>query len=382
MKENALKKANVFKHFKNVSEFRQVKKIKHLLIDIIVITVCAVVSGADTFSEVELFMKYKEDWLKSILALPGGIPSHDTIERVFRMINPEEFRRCFLSWVREISEVTNGEVVAIDGKTIRGSADGNRSPIHIVSAWSRENGIVLGQTKVKDKSNEIIAIPELLKVLELKGCIVTIDAMGCQKKIAKEIRNKNADYVLALKENHGSLHDDVVYYFEDAAKRKFRDIEHDFYVERDKGHGRQEVRKYWITDDIKWLYDREKWADLKCIGCIESSRTVKGEKSTQKRYFITSLDANAKEFARAARGHWSIENSLHWVLDVVFKEDKLQARKDNAPENLAVIRHVALNIMKNDKETKLSLRRKRLSAEWSHDYMVKIVFGDISCEIN
>lgn len=354
---------------------------RHNLIDIITIVVCGVISGAEGWNDIALFARCKKDWLESILELPNGIPSHDTIERVFRRMNPLEFQRCFLEWVREIDTVTGGTVVSIDGKTLRGSRDESKSAIHLVSAWANANGMVLGQIKTEQKSNEITAIPELLKLLKIKGCIVTIDAMGCQKEIAKRIVEKEADYVLALKENQPNLYQDVRLFFEDCLKNKFKDIDYDFFESKDKGHGRIEIRKYWITSKVEWLPQKGSWKKLTSIGMVESQRIIGEEKSLERRYYISSLEADALGFARAVRGHWGIENQLHWTLDMVFREDDIRVRKDYGPENMAVIRHVALNLMKRDnRDPKLTLKNKKKLAEWEIEYVKELVFGNLSGE--
>lgn len=380
MKKYILHKGSVLRHFYTLKDFRQEKKVKHKLIDIIVIIVCAVASGAETFSDIALYAECKAEWLKSILELQNGIPSHDTIERIMRWMDPVEFRKCFLNWVRGVAKLTNGEVVAIDGKALRGSKDGEKGPIYMVSAWARANGIVLGQLKVNEKTNEIKAIPELLKILAVKGCIVTIDALGCQKDIAKEIINKEADYVLSLKENHPLLHQEIEQFFMGCRKDSFKDVSYDYYEEYSKGHGRIEKRKYWITEEIEWLTVKEEWQGLKSIGMTESIREINGVKTKEVRYHLCSISQQARQYATAVRGHWGIENSLHWVLDVVFGEDDSRIRKDYGPENMALVRHVFYNLLKNDKEIKLSMRRKKLKAEWSHDYAMSLVFGKLSGE--
>lgn len=349
------------------------------MIDIITIVVCGVISGAEGWNDIALFARCKKQWLQSILELPGGIPSHDTIERVFRRMNPLEFQHCFLEWVREIDTVTRGEIVAIDGKTLRGSKDGGNSAIHLVSAWANANGMVLGQIKTNQKSNEITAIPELLKLLEVKGCIITIDAMGCQKEIAKRIIGKEADYVLALKENQSNLYQEVKLFFEDCLKNGFQDVEYDFYQNKDKGHGRIEIRKYWITSQVDWLSQKGSWEKLTSIGMVESQRIIGEEKSLERRYYISSLEGKAIQFARAVRGHWGIENRLHWTLDVLFREDDIRIRRDYGPENMAVIRHVALNLMKRDtRDPRLTMRNKKKLAEWDLEYVKDLIFGNLS----
>jgi predicted transposase YbfD/YdcC len=377
-REFKLQEGSIIRHFYSLNDFRQEKKIKYKLIDVITIIICAVASGAETYSEIAMYAKCKEDWLKSILELPYGIPSHDTIERIMRWLDPDEFRTCFLKWVRGVAKLTNGEVVAIDGKALRGTRDGEKGAIYMVSAWAGANGIVLGQTKVKEKTNEIKAIPELLRVLTVNGCIITIDGIGCQKNIAKKIIEKEADYVLALKGNQHLLHDEIKLFFKDCMENNFKDVPYDYHEEYNKGHGRIERRRYWISSQVDWITVKDNWDGLGSIGMTECTREIKGVKTTEVRYHLCSILPCAKQYAYAARGHWGIENSLHWVLDVVFREDSSRIRKDNAPENMALVRHVIYNLLKNDKESKISMRKKKLKAEWSHDYAMSLVFGDIS----
>jgi len=274
--------------------------------------------------------------------------------------------------MQAIARVTEGEVVAIDGKTLRRSFDraSGKAGIHMVSAWASENRMVLGQVKTDEKSNEITAIPKLLKVLDVKGCIVTIDAMGCQKDIAKQITSQGADYVLGLKGNQANLHMEVGAYFEEALKGDFSNTPHDLFEESGKGHGRHEVRRLWCTNDLTWFAKRDEWAGLTSIAMVESERTVNGAKSSERRYYISSLAGdNAQTFARAVRLHWGIENSVHWVLDVAFREDDSRVRKDHGPNNLATLRHVALILLKNEHTTKIGVKNKRLKAGWDEQYL-------------
>jgi predicted transposase YbfD/YdcC len=271
--------------------------------------------------------------------------------------------------------MTKGQVVAIDGKTLRRSYDksSDKAAIHMVSAWASENGITLGQVKTEQKSNEIKAIPELLKTLEVKGCIITIDAMGCQKDIVARIIGKKADYVLAVKGNQKNLHEDIIRIFEEARSSDFQGIDYDFHESVDRGHGRIEIRRIWTISDINLIRGKEKWQQLKTIGMIESERHVGDEVSKDTRYYISSLDNNAEKFGGAVRTHWGIENSVHWILDVAFREDESRIRKGHAPENLAVIRHIALNLLKQEKTLKIGVKAKRLKAGWDNDYLLKVL---------
>ena len=375
--EKAQNSGNILKYFSGINDPRIDRTKEHSLINIIVIAICAVVCGADSYTEIEDFGIAAKEWLKTFLDLKKGIPSHDTFGRVFSLIDPEEFKKCFLNWIKEVSQLTEGEIVSIDGKTLRRSYDkrSNKSAIHMISAWANVNGLVLGQVKVNDKSNEITAIPKLLKLLELKGCIVTIDAMGCQKNIANEIIDKGADYILALKGNQGKLFDATKNFFSKAEERNFEGISHENYVTEEYNHGRKEIREYRLVTDIHFLNTKEEWTELNSIGTVTSKRII-GEKETEeKRYYISSLSGGIKNFASGVRNHWGIENKLHWVLDVQFREDDSRIRLGNGAENFALLRHVALNLLRQDKTTKRGVKGKRFKASIDRKYREKIIFG-------
>jgi predicted transposase YbfD/YdcC len=367
--------ASIVERFSTLKDPRIQLKTRHRLIDIIVITLCAVICGADDWVDVADYGRAKKKWLKTFLKLPHGIPSHDTFGRVFSLLNPEEFENCFLSWIHEVFKITGSQIVAIDGKTVRRSYDrtSNKAPIHMVGAWATKNRMCLGQVKTEDKSNEITAIPELLRLLDLHGCIVTIDAMGCQKETARKIVDQGADYVLALKGNQSSLHDDVKLFFEYARERQFRDLDHDFYETTDGDHGRVEVRRYHTVSDLDWLEHRAKWKNLQLIGMVESERHLGDKITRETRYFISSLPNDAKGFAKAVRGHWAIENELHWVLDIAFREDESRVRDRNAAANLAGMRRFAVSLCKQDTAYKVGIKVKRKRAGWDNDYLLTLL---------
>lgn len=371
---NEKKDLTIQNHFSNITDPRQAHKTAHRLYEMIAIMICAVISGADSWVDIETYGKSKKKWLKTFLELPNGIPSHDTFGRVFSMISAEEFESCFLSWVKTIAEQIEG-VVAIDGKTVRRSHNGSteQKAIHMVSAWASNNGVVLGQVKTDEKSNEITAIPKLLKLLQIEGCIVTIDAMGCQKTIAKEIVDQNADYVLALKGNQESLQDEVNHLFQSALEKNFEGMKWDHYETTEKNHGRQETRNYWTLLDLDAVTKAAEWPRLSMVGMVESKCLCKGEESLEYRFYISSLDGNAQKFAKAVRSHWGIENSLHWALDVAFREDDCRIRAGNAAEIFSIVRRISLNLIKKEKGLKVGMKAKRLRAGWDNDYLLKIL---------
>jgi predicted transposase YbfD/YdcC len=349
---------------------------RHTLIDILCVAICALVSGADNFTEIEEFGKAKIAWLREFLELPNGIPSHDTFGNVFARLCPTQFKECFLTWVRAVFEVTQGQVIAIDGKRLRRSHDRSRgkAAIHMVSAWACANRLVLGQVKTDEKSNEITAIPELLRILELKGCIVTIDAMGTQTAVADQIIAQEGDYVLALKGNQSSLHDEVKAFFADPELARDSDLTVHSHETTDGGeHGRVEIRRYRCTSDISWLDENGRWRGLQSICAVESERHIGDEIHREVRHFIGSIPADPKLWADTVRAHWAIENTLHWRLDVAFREDESRVRKGHADENLAILRHVALNLLTQEKSNKRGTQTKRRRAGWDDAYRLKVL---------
>ena len=366
---------SITSYFGSVEDPRSDHTRLHKLIDIITIAICGVICGADNWVDLEAFGKSKQGWLKGFLELPNGIPSHDTFGRVFAMLDAQQFRDCFLEWVKAVSDVTRGQVIAIDGKTLRRSHDKSlgKSAIHMVSAWASENRLVLGQTKVAEKSNEITAIPELLALLDISGCIVTIDAMGCQKEIARLIIEDSGDYVLALKENQGQLYREVKELFEDESLVA---TEGDFHETVNKGHGRLEHRRCWSIADqecLSYLNSRGEWRGLQSVAKVTGERRIGEKVSIESRYYISSLPGDAKQLLWAVREHWGIENSLHWVLDIAFREDESRVRKGHGPENLATMRHVALNLLRRETTSKGGIKARRLRAGWDETYLLKVL---------
>jgi predicted transposase YbfD/YdcC len=382
-------------HFKDLDDPRMDRRKDHPLINVLFISICAVLSGAEGWKSIETFGRAKRDWLAQYLTLPEGphpVPSDDTYRRTIARLDPDAFEAAFREWVAQVAQRIDGEIVAIDGKTVRGSVDRDadtiqahgapRKPLHLVSAWASEQRLVLAQRAVEEKTNEISVLPDLLAMLELEGCLVTLDAMGTQTRVAETIVDRGGDYVLALKSNHPRLYGDVKAFFEDAVDRRLPGMALEEDRQVDGGHGRVEVRRCWATDDIDWLDRPGRWAGLQSVAMVEAQRSENrwdeeaGERvwttTTERRLYISSLPADARRIAEAVRSHWGIENRMHWVLDVSFGEDESRIRKGDAPENMAVLRRIAMNLVRQD-DRPGSLRQKRKKAGWDDKYREEIL---------
>lgn len=366
------------KHFASVKDPHIGNAKRHLLLDILVRAICAAICGANTWVEVELWGKANRQWLSTFLELPNGIPSHDTFGRVFALLDAKQFRRCFLVWVRAVSKLTQGQIVALDGKKLRRSHDRScrKQALIMVSAWATANGVVLGQLKVNAKSNEMKVIPELLKLLDLTGCIVTLDALNCQSKVAAQIKPQNADYILAVKENQGKLHADLKDLFAGCLAENFQQVPHGYHRTVNKGHGRIEIRECWTLSDpeyLDYLQQRHLWSGLQTVVMVRAERRIHGKCTSAIHYYISSLANDARRLLASVRKHWGIENSLHWILDVAFREDESRMRKLNSPENFAMVRHVAHVLLKQEHTEKVGIQAKRMKAAWDRDYLLQVL---------
>jgi len=351
----------------------------HKLIDIVVIAICAVICGADNWVEIAAFGRAKQDWLRNFLDLPCGIPSHDTFERVFALLDPQEFERHFLEWVRRVAQVVKGQVIAVDGKALRRSQDlaAGHEAIHMVSAWASENGLTLGQVRVGDKSSEITAVPELLQLLDLSGCIVTVDALNCQKATAKQIIDQGADYIMAVKDNQPTLATDIEELFATAAQEMLPSTPVDQASSVEKDHGRIEERTCAVIQDQDYLFyvrsAHKDWPELNSLVKVDSHRILNGQEERHARYFISSLTCDAAKMLKHVRAHWGIENSLHWVLDIGFREDESRVRKGHGAENLSRLRHIAVNLLKQETSIRIGMHGKRLQAGWDMTYLEHVL---------
>jgi predicted transposase YbfD/YdcC len=351
---------------------------RHKLQDIVAIAICGTVCGADGWEEIELFGEAKEEWLKGFLELPHGIPSDDTYRRVFATLDVEEFQSCFMDWIESVEKLTDGQVIALDGKTLRRSHDRSQGQkaLQMVSAWASANGVVLGQRKVDGQSNEISAIPKLLEMLEIAGCIVTLDAIHCQRETVQTIIEKQADYVLPVKDNQPRLLEALQGLFDDPAEMRW--VTCDYHKTENQGHGRTEVRECWSTSDpdyLRYIGTLAEWQGLQSIAMVRSERQIGEQTTVTQRYFISSLQSDAKLLLHAVRAHWGIENKVHWVLDIAFREDDSRIRKGNGAENFAVLRHIALNLLRRETSAKRSIKGKRMKAALDEKYLLKVLIG-------
>ena len=368
------------KYFEELSDSRQQWKIKYNLCEVVVMAIVAVTAGAEHWSEIALYCKTKIEMFRTVyhLELKHGTPSEDTFQRIFAIIRPKEFEKCFVNWVKSAIEIPDKEIVSIDGKTLRGTQDNedNQNVIHMISAWANKSQVVLGQIRVDEKSNEIPAVPDLIDFIDVKNCIITSDAMSCQKKTVKKIADSECDYVICLKGNQESLHEDVKLYFEEALdKPKLYSL--DKTKTSEKNHGRIEKREYFLTEDVDWIDQKEEWCNLKAIGMVRSTRMINDVETVDTRFFISSV-TDIKHFAKAVRQHWGIENSLHWCLDMCFDEDHCRVRVDNSGENFAVLRHIATNLYKSFTSVKLSLKAKRFKCSFDDDVLASVIFNMFS----
>lgn len=362
-------------HFESLEDPRVERTRRHQLIDIVVVSVLAVIAGADGWTDIALYGRTKEAWLRTFLELPNGIPCDDTFRRVWTALDPGQMQACFVRWTQSLAGGADGKLIAIDGKTVRHSFanETGQKPLHLVSAWVDENRMVLGQVATAAKSNEITAIPELLDLVDVKGATVTIDAMGCQKKIAERIVDGGGDYVLAVKDNQPTLHEEIREFFELAGGDAARDTYCQQSESVDGGHGRIETRRVTATAELDWLVDKPAWKGLRSIVMVESERTVGDTTSTERRYYLTTLPPNATLIGERIRGHWGIENQLHWVLDMAFDEDRCRIRRGHAPDNFALLRKIALNLLRLETSCKKGLERKRRLAGWDDAYLLKVL---------
>lgn len=367
--------ACIEEYFSELTDPRR-RKVTYPLVNIVVMALCAVLSGADDFVSIADWANTKKTWLAKFLDMSAGVPSHDRFNAILAALKPAEFEKCLLNWITALHEITDGQVVAIDGKTLRRSFDkaSSKAPIHMVSAWATANHISLGQVVTDAKSNEITAIPKLLQILEIKGCLVTIDAMGCQKEIAKKILDQGADYVLAVKENQPKLHEAISEFFREHLEDDCQSITCRRYETHEKGHGRADDRYYYLAKVLDDFPLKDKWPGMKAIGMVcRWSEHDNGQQSADIRYYITSRYLSGEKFAAAVRGHWSIENCLHWQLDVTFGEDQSRLRKGHADANFSLLRRTSLSLLKNNKSRKVGVKNKRLSAAWDDNYRLEVL---------
>jgi predicted transposase YbfD/YdcC len=372
--------SGLLRYFSELKDPRMNRTKRHHLSDILTISICAFICGANGWTQVEEFGRAKLKWFRTFLPLPNGIPSHDTFGRVFAKLDPTAFEACFRRWIESLAKKTNGRLVAVDGKTLRHSFDNanKKAAIHMVSAWSEANHLVLAQVATEEKSNEITAIPKLLKLLDIQGAVISIDAMGCQKAIAGQIIDQQGDYLLALKGNQGGLYEEVKLLFDQCIRDDCQGVAYATAQTVNGGHGRVEERRVWTTWQVDWFAERKLWKGLSCFVCVQSKRTINGETSTERRYYICSLDGkDPHRILALTRGHWGVENRLHWSLDVQFREDESRIREGYAAENYSRLNRIALNLLKQQTNHKVGIQTKRLRAGWDHDYLLKVLTAEI-----
>jgi len=371
-----LKAEALFESLRRIDDPRREHQKFHSLFDILVIAICAVICGAEHWTEMEEFGEAKQEWFSTFLELENGIPSHDTFRRVFILLDNIKLKELFIDWISAAVSLSKGSLINLDGKNLCGSKEliKGKKALNVVSAWASEASVVLGQVKCEEKSNEITAIPELLKILDLEACVVTIDAIGCQKETVTQIAEKRADYVISLKGNQGNLYQDIKDYLHWAERIGFKEIPYDYCSTLEKDHGRIEERRCWVTEEIAWLEQKDEWKNLKSVVMVEAIREVMGkEKTVERRYFISSLEANAELALKCVRGHWAIENQLHWCLDIGFREDDCRVCEAKSAENLATLRHIGLNLLKQETSCKLGIKSKRKKAGWNESYLLKVL---------
>ena len=357
--------------FESLKDPRIERTKKHPLINILMITLCGVLCGAEDWVAIERYGESKQEWLSTILDLSEGIPSHDTLSRVFSLLDPEAFGKVFIEWTNQLATRVKG-VIALDGKTLRGTGEGYEA-LHLVNVWCVENQLVLGQLKVADKSNEITAVPLLLELLDIRGATITTDAMGCQKELTKRIREKEADYVLALKENHKNLYDDVSLCLQSIAAKELT-LRHEYHCTLEKDHGRIEKREYFAVSELSWLNQKKDWKDLQSVVMVRATRTIKGKKSVEDRFYLSSIIcSDLVKIIQAIRGHWQVENNLHWQLDVSFSEDRWRSKIGHSATNMALINKIALNLLKQEKTARAGMKNKRLMAAWNNEYLMAVL---------
>jgi predicted transposase YbfD/YdcC len=372
MIDQSIQSSSIMIHFSVLTDPRKPRNQLYSVYDLISTAILATLCSADDYYSFSLWAKTNLDWLQSVGICKEGAPSHDTYERFFKFLDPEIFRECFMGWTQTIAQSFGG-VIAIDGKTLCNSGDASQDPIHMVSAFAAENSLILGQLKCKNKGQELETIQRLLKVLDIKGAIVTIDAAGCHKVVIEQIRSQGGDYLIALKGNQGNLHAEALNFFEQALLVTSEEANCDYWRSEEKSRGRHEIREVWVTDDLSWLPQKDDWLDLRSLMCLRLTKTVKDKQTQETRYYISNLKADAEKLGKAGRNHWSVENNLHWQLDVTYREDLSRVRKGNGAENLSVVRRATLNLLKEDKETKVGMKNRRLKAGWDRQYLLSLI---------